>query len=292
MTSTFVFTVIMFSVLGVLLAAVLYFVAQKFKVFEDPRIDEVAELLPGANCGGCGCAGCRAFAESCVGAESLDDLFCPVGGNSVMGSVAQVLGKSAAEKEPMISVLRCGGSYDKREQTNWYDGMGSCAVAAKLYDGDTACRYGCLMLGDCARACSFGGLYLDPQTGLPVADESVCTACGSCVKACPKSLLELRNKGPKGRRVYVGCHNRDKGATARKACGVACIGCGKCVKVCSFEAISLQDNLAYIDFTKCKLCRKCVGECPTGAIVEVNFPPKKAVAPAPQTQEQSEKQLS
>jgi len=272
----------MLSVLGVFLAAVLYFVAQKFKVYEDPRIDEVGAVLPGGNCGGCGLPGCRAFAECCVQAESLDELFCPVGGNALMASVAQILGRTAVEKTPTLAVLRCGGSCEKRESTNQYDGMASCMVAASLYGGSTACRYGCLMLGDCVRVCTFGALHMDSQTGLPVVDEPLCTGCGACVKACPKVLFELRNVGPKGRRLYVNCQNKDKGAVARKACQAACIGCGKCVKVCTFNAIALENNLAYIDFHTCKLCRKCVPECPTGAIVEVNFPPKKAVDATPQ----------
>jgi len=278
MISIFVYAVLMLSVLGVALAAVLYFMAQKFKVVEDPRIDQVEALLPGANCAGCGFTGCRAFAEKCVQEESLDALFCPVGGNAVMGQVAHILGKTVEEKAPMLAVLRCGGGHGKREQINRYDGMTSCAVAAALYDGDTGCRYGCLMLGDCAKACSFGGVRMDEQTGLPVVNESMCSACGACMKACPKKLFEPRNKGLKGRRIYVGCMNTDKGAVARKACQVACIGCGKCVKVCAFEAIKVENYLAYIDFNKCKLCRKCVSECPTGAIIEVNFPPKKPVA--------------
>ena len=115
-----------------------------------------------------------------------------------------------------------------------------------------------------------------------------CTGCTACVKSCPKHLFELRNLGPKGRRIYVSCQNKDKGGVARKACGAACIGCGKCVKVCTFEAITLENFLAYIDFNKCKLCRKCVSECVTGAIVEVNFPPKKAVALAAEPNNQSE----
>ena len=276
MTSTFIFTVVILSVLGIFLAAVLFFVAQKFKVYEDPRIDQVAAALPGANCGGCGFAGCRAFAESCVNAESLENLFCPVGGNAAMHTIAEILGKASVEMEPKISVLRCGGARDKRTEINTYDGVASCAVAAQLYDGNTACSYGCLMLGDCVRACSFGGLYLDPQTGLPVADESICTACGSCAKACPKMLLELRKRGPKGRRIHVNCANKDKGVVAKKACQVACIGCNKCVKACAFEAITLTNNLAYINDQKCTLCRKCVAECPTGAIVEANFPSKNS----------------
>ena len=276
MTSIFLFAVIMLSLLGILFAVVLYVVAQKFLVVEDPRIDTVAELLPGANCGGCGFAGCRAFAESCVAAESLDLLYCPVGGNNVMGEVAKALGRTITEKAPLVAVFRCRGTCDQREKTNRYDGMASCLVAASLYDGNTACSYGCLMMGDCIKVCNFGALHIDPQSGMPAVDDTKCSGCGACIKVCPKALFELRNKGPKGRRVYVSCRNKDKGAMARKACSAACIGCSKCVKVCSFEAITVENNLAYIDYTKCKLCRKCVSECPTGAIIETNFPPKTA----------------
>jgi len=197
MISIFVFAIVMLSLLGIAMAGVLYFMAQKFKVIEDPRIDQVEVILPGANCAGCGFTGCRAFAEQCVKADSLDTLFCPVGGNTLMGNVAKILGKTAVEKAPMMAVLRCGGGHGKRELLNRYDGMASCAVAAALYDGDTGCRYGCLMLGDCAKACSFGGVHMDEQTGLPVVNESMCTACGACMKSCPKKLFEARNKGPK-----------------------------------------------------------------------------------------------
>jgi len=111
-------------------------------------------------------------------------------------------------------------------------------------------------------------------------DEDKCTSCGACVKACPKNIIELRKKGPKSRRIFVSCVNKDKGAAARKACANACIGCGKCVKECPFEAITLENNVAYIDYRKCRLCRKCVAVCPTGAIHELNFPPRKEAAPA------------
>ena len=155
---------------------------------------------------------------------------------------------------------------------NIYDGARSCRVKASLYSGDTACPFGCLGCGDCVEACAFGALSMNAQTGLPEVDEEKCVACGKCVSACPKALIELRNKGPRGMRVFVSCRNQDKGPAARKACANACIGCGICVKTCTHDAIVLENNLAYIDFEKCKLCRECEALCPTGAIHGVNFP--------------------
>lgn len=274
MSTVVIFTVVSLTLLGLLLAVVLYIVAQKFKVQEDPRIDIVAAIMPGANCGGCGKAGCRAFAEACVKAPNLDNLFCPVGGNETMKKVADALGFEVKEKAPMVAVVRCGGSCDKRPKVNNYDGIKSCSVMASLYTGDTGCKWGCLGQGDCVKACKFGAISLNKETGLPEVDEDKCTACGACVKACPKMVIELRNKGIKSRRVYVNCVNKDKGAVTRKACSTGCIGCMKCTKVCNFEAITVENNLAYIDYNKCKMCRKCVVECPVGAIKEVNFPPR------------------
>lgn len=273
------FTILTLCALGVLAALILYFVAQKFKVFEDPRIDSVEGILPGANCGGCGYPGCRGLAEALVKNDDISQMFCPVGGGATMKAVAEYLGKAAPEKEPQVAEVRCNGSCDKRPRTNIYDGASSCAVAASLYAGETGCSYGCLGCGDCVAACNFDALHMNPETGLPEVDAEKCTACGACVKACPRMIIELRKKGPKNRRVYVSCVNKEKGAIARKACQVACIACGKCAKVCPFGAIVVENNLAYIDSFKCKLCRKCVGECPTNAIVEVNFPPKREIPP-------------
>ena len=272
MNSTIIWTIVILTVLGLLLALVLFLVASKFKVEEDPRIDEVEKAMPGANCGGCGYAGCRAFADSAVKAPNLDNHYCPVGGNEVMKKVAGILGYEVKEKAPQVAVVRCNGSCANRPRTNIYDGAQSCRVKAALYAGDTACPFGCLGCGDCVSACQFGAISMDPETSLPVVDETKCTACGACAKACPKHIIELRNKGPRGMRVYVSCANKDKGGIARKACTAACIGCTKCAKVCPHEAITIADNLAYIDFTKCRLCKKCVAECPTGAIHAVNFP--------------------
>lgn len=272
MSASLIWTVVILTCLGLLLAVLLYLLAKKFKVDEDPRIDDVEKTMPGANCGGCGFAGCRAFAEAAVKADTLDGIFCPVGGNDVMKKVAAILGREVKDKAPMVAVVRCNGACEFRPKTNVYDGVSSCKVKAALYAGDTACAYGCLGCGDCVSACEFGALSMDPETGLPVVDESKCTSCGACVKACPKNLIELRAKGPRGMRVYVSCMNHDKGPVAKKACAASCIGCGLCVKTCTHNAISLTDNLAYIDFEKCKLCRECEAVCPTGAIHGVGFP--------------------
>ncbi len=275
MSSILITAILVLSILGVLLAVVLYLVAQKFKVIEDPRIDLVEAVLPGANCGGCGYPGCRGFAEAFVKADDITTMFCPVGGNDTMANAAQVIGKTAEAKDPLVAVVRCSGSPEHRKRVLEYDGAASCKLATALYSGDTGCHYGCLGLGDCVAVCKFDAIYIDPITLLPVVDEEKCTACGACVKACPKFIIELRKKGPKGKRIYVSCINKDKGGPARKACQVACIGCGKCAKVCPHDAITVENNLAYIDYNKCKLCRKCVEECPTGAIMEINFPPRK-----------------
>ena len=271
--------------IGLVAALVLYVCSKKFAVYEDPRISQVATLLPGANCGGCGFAGCSALADALVkGADagSLDGINCPVGGQEVMGKVADLLGMAIANGEPMVAVVRCGGSCELRQKVVSYDGLRSCAAMNACGAGETSCGFGCLGCGDCVSACQFDAIHMNPETGLPEVDEDRCTACGACAKACPRHVIELRKKGVKGRRVYVECVNKDKGAVAMKACKAACIGCGKCAKECPFGAITVENNVSYIDYTKCRLCRKCVAVCPTHAIKAVNFPapkPKAEVQP-------------
>ena len=283
-----VVSLITLGVTGCLAAIILYVAAQKFKVFEDPRIDQVEALLPGANCGGCGFAGCHSFAEGCVKAEEMKRLLCPVGGQATMDQIANVLGKAMESSEPTIAVVRCNGTCENRPKTSQYNGTKSCRIVANLYTGETGCSYGCLGYGDCETACMFDAIKINHTTGLPEVDDTKCTACGACAKACPKQVIELRKKGPKSRRIFVSCVNKDKGGIARKACVAACIGCGKCAKECPFEAITIENNLAYIDFRKCRLCRKCVAVCPTGAIHEVNFPARAPQAEATPTAENKE----
>ena len=264
--------------IGLIAAVVLYVCSKKFAVFEDPRIAQVTEVLPGANCGGCGFAGCGGLADALVkGADagSIDGLACPVGGQEVMGKVADLLGMAIANGEPMVAVVRCNGTCDLRPKIAEYSGLRTCAAMNACGAGETACGFGCLGCGDC--------VHMNPETGLPEVDEEKCTSCGACVKACPRHIIELRKKGLKGRRVFVSCVNKDKGPVAMKACKAACIGCGKCEKECAFGAITIENNVSYIDFNKCRLCRKCVAVCPTKAIHAVNFQ-----APKPKPTEPSE----
>jgi len=275
MSITVIYTIVTLSVIGSSAAVILFVVAQKFKVHEDPRIDEVDQALPGANCGGCGYAGCRAFAEACVKASDLTDLNCPVGGNDTMNAVASILGLEAIKKDPRVAYIRCNGTCDNRPKTSNFDGATTCAIVSSIYSGESDCEYGCLGYGDCVDACDFDAIDLRKEMGVPLILDDKCVACGACVDACPKNLIELRKKFPKNRKVVVSCRNEAKGGLARKACKVACIGCSKCMKECPFDAITVENNLAFIDSDKCKLCRKCVSVCPTNAIIEENFPPRK-----------------
>jgi Na+-translocating ferredoxin:NAD+ oxidoreductase subunit B len=275
MSITIIYTIATLSAIGTSAAVVLYFVSQKFKVYEDPRIGEVENSLPAANCGGCGYAGCRAFAEACVKASELGDLHCPVGGNDTMSLVAGILGLEPVKKDARVAFIRCNGTCDHRPKTSTFDGAATCAIAASVYSGETDCQWGCLGYGDCYNVCDFDAIELRSDLGVPRIIDDKCVACGACVEACPKNLIELRKKFPKDRKVVVACRNTDKGGIARKACAVACIGCSKCEKECKFDAITIENNLAFIDSDKCKLCRKCVPVCPTGSIIEENFPPRK-----------------
>ena len=252
----FLIAVIVLGSIGLIAAIVLYVCSKKFAVYEDPRIQQVNALLAGANCGGCGFAGCGGLAEALVkGADkgNIDGLNCPVGGVDTMTRVADLLGMTIANGESKIAVVRCSGSCDKRVKTAEYVGLHTCAAMHACGAGETGCGYGCLGCGDCIDACPFD--------------------------AIPRTIIELRKKGVKGRRVFVSCVNKDKGAVAIKSCKAACIGCGKCTKACQFDAITLGNNVSYIDANKCRLCRKCVEACPTKAIHAVNFPERKSDVP-------------
>lgn len=277
--------VVVLGLVGLISAVVLFVASKKFAVYEDPRIKQVGEVLPQANCGGCGYPGCSGFAAACVKASesgSLSDLNCAPGGQKVMEQVAAILGLQASAAAPKVAVVRCQGTCDARPHGVEFDGAHSCRIQNMTGMGETQCLYGCLGEGDCEHACLFGAITVNPVTRIAEVDESKCTGCGACAKTCPRGIIELRPQGPKGRKVVVLCNNKDKGALATKECKASCIGCGKCVKTCEkFEAITLGTNLAHIDPDKCKMCLKCVEACPRGAIKAFNFPPRKPRTEAP-----------
>ena len=273
-----IFPVLLVAVVSILAGLILAFAAKFFAVEVDERVTQIRECLPGANCGGCGFAGCDDYAASLVANPELATNLCTVGGPAVAQKISEILGVSFEAATPKHALVHCNGTCQNTKYAIDYEGPQTCAACNTLFGGRGTCNYGCIGFGDCVAACNYDAIHL--IDGVAVVDPENCVACGACVRECPKHILELRLKGPKeGRRVYVACANQDKGGVAKKACKVACIGCGKCAKACPFGAITVENNLAYIDFNKCKLCRKCVAECPTGAIHAVNFPVKPPVAP-------------
>ena len=275
MTTEILLSIILLVSIGIISSGILYFVSKYFYVYENPKIAIVESVLPTANCGGCGSPGCKAFAEKLVNTDDISNLFCPVGGNKAMKEIAEILGKTVVEKEPMLAVMRCQGSCDVRPITSEYQGPASCTIEALIYSGETDCQYGCLGKGDCVDVCLFDAIFMDEKTQLPVVSTDKCTGCNACIMACPRNILELRPKHKKDLKIYVGCLNEDKGGIAKKSCLVACIGCSKCFDICEKEAITMKNSLAYINPIYCTLCRKCVDVCPTNSIVATNFPVKK-----------------
>lgn len=257
---------------GFICATILYLVAWRFQVNEDPRIDQIDSILPQANCGGCGFAGCRNFAKACTTTGSLSQLNCPVGGSSVMESIAEIVGKKAGSAIPQIAVIRCQADGNTLSPATRYDGVRTCAAESVLYAGENGCPYSCLRHADCATACAFGAIALNPVTGRPEIDEARCTGCGACRDRCPRSVIALQKRRDSPSPVCIRCLNRDKGAVARKICRTACIGCAKCQKSCPQQAISVVNHLAQIDDNRCTACGICLLECPTGAIQRLKEP--------------------
>ncbi len=246
--------------LGVLFGAGLGFAGVKFKVEQDERIPLVRECLPGANCGGCGFAGCDAFAEAVVSGKAKTN-GCPVGGASVGAKVAAVMGLEASETEKMVAFVKCNGNCEVSSSKYNYYGMEDCSMENALAGGAKGCSYGCLGDGNCVKACNFGAISI--VNGVAVVDKEKCTACGQCVAVCPKQLIEII---PYKSKVHVSCNSKDNGKNVRANCSVGCIGCTLCQKNCKFDAVYIENFLAKIDYSKCVSCGICTQKCPTKAI--------------------------
>lgn len=248
---------------GLAFASLIAVCSRKLRVWEDPRIDAVTALLPGANCGACGSAGCRNFAERLL-ARRAQPSGCTVMSADGVRAVAEHLGVDAGTAVKRVARLLCAGGSDVARQRAVYRGHRSCAAAAAVSTGGKACAWGCVGLGDCAEACDFGAITMGP-TGLPAVDPDRCTACGDCVVACPKDLFEVL---PVTRRLLVQCRSALSGDAALAACAVACTACGKCVQDAKPGLVRIADGLAVVDPSRSDLEEPgAVARCPTGAIV-------------------------
>ncbi len=261
---TVVAAVVTLAVLGAVFGLALYMGSRVFAVETDPRIDEILDVLPGANCGACGLGGCRAYAEGVVMKGLATDL-CAPGGAEACEGVSRIMGVEAAAADAKVAVVHCRGDATRARERGRYAGIADCraALVPGAGGGSTACSYGCLALGTCVAECPFDALVTGPD-GFPQVIERLCTGCGKCVAACPRGIIKLHSKK---QHVFVMCSSHEKAKGVRAACDVGCIGCKRCEKACEkFEGIKVVDNLAVIDGEKCKSCAKCVKVCPQGTI--------------------------
>lgn len=246
--------------LGLLFGALLGVASIVFRVKRDDRIDKILANLPGANCGGCGFAGCANFAEAVVDGSAAAD-GCPVSSAEQRCAVASIMGAKAREGEPVRAVVLCSGANSVTEEKYRYYGIDDCNAAMRFGGGQKLCTYACLGFGSCVKACKFGAIQI--KDGVACVDSSKCTACGMCVKACPKHIIELL---PQSAERIVVCSSQEKGQAVTKACRVGCIGCGLCAKACPVDAITIENNIARIDHVKCIDCGECKIKCPRGII--------------------------
>lgn len=248
--------------LGLVFGVGLGYASKKFAVDVDPRVPLLRDVLPAANCGGCGYAGCDAFAAA-LAAGDASPTACPVGGAKVAQQLAEILGMTVEPKQATTAFVQCNGTCEKSQNQYEYHGIIDCKEASFLPGaGPKSCSYGCMGLGTCVRACPFDAIEI--KDGIAVIIEEKCTSCGNCVKACPKSLIEII---PVEKRVRVACNSKDKGKDVRGICTVGCIGCRMCVRACEYEAIDFDNQLAHINYEKCTQCMACVQKCPTKAII-------------------------
>jgi Na+-translocating ferredoxin:NAD+ oxidoreductase RNF subunit RnfB len=249
--------------LGIVLAAVLALANRILYVHEDPRIDEVEDRLPHANCGACGFPGCRPFAEAVVSGEA-NPSGCTVNSQEMIQSIADFMGIAVGQQTRMVARLACaGGSHVARMKAR-YKGLATCRAAAVSGGGGKACAWGCLGLGDCVASCDFDAMFMD-EHGLPQVIVDKCVACGDCVEACPLDLFSLQ---PIDHKLWVACKSLAEGDAALEDCEVACTGCARCAADAPEGLITMKNNLAVIDYTKNRLASKvAIERCPTGAIV-------------------------
>ena len=247
--------------LALLFGVILGFSAKKFAVENNPAVDRIINVLPGANCGGCGSPGCAVFAERVVDGQA-DYRDCPPGGPSVASEIAKQMGIDATLSNRKVAFIKCFGTNDNIKRNYIYDGPKSCISASQLATGgNKTCTYSCIGLEGCKNACPFNAIKMVDSIAVVIREK--CTACGKCIKACPKNLIDIV---PDMNKVRVACNSRDKARMVKESCRAGCFGCNLCIKACKEGAITVTDNIAVIDYEKCVQCGECVGKCPAKAI--------------------------
>jgi electron transport complex protein RnfB len=247
---------------GLLVGVLLGIAAKIFAVAVNEKETKVRELLPGNNCGGCGFAGCDGLAKAIAEGKAPVN-GCPVSNAETHKKIGEVMGKSVEEKEKQVAFVKCAGTCDKTVRKFNYEGIEDCRTATFVPGKtDKACSYGCMGFGSCVKVCKFDAIHV--INGVAIVDKEKCVACGKCVVQCPQHIIELV---PYTAKEKVKCSSKDKGPAVMKACSAGCIGCMLCTKVCESGAITVTDNLAHIDYSKCTKCGKCVQKCPRKIIV-------------------------
>jgi electron transport complex protein RnfB len=249
--------------LGILFGLVLTFADKKFRVPADECFALVREAVAGANCGACGYAGCDAYSEAVVKGMAAIDL-CTPGGQKTLSALAEIMQKEATDVEVQVARVHCQGETGVVKPRFDYSGYQTCHTAVSLSGGPNLCVWSCVGLSDCVRVCRFNAMKI--VNGIVQIDEEKCTACGMCVKECPRAVLKLL---PKAARVTVRCQNAAPPREARLVCDKSCIACKRCEKACAYDAIHVIDNCAIIEPEKCTLCGECVKVCPTTCIEQL-----------------------
>lgn len=263
--SGIIYPVTVMGSLGLIFGVLLAFASKKFEVEIDPRQIQVRAALPGANCGGCGYAGCDAYAEAIV-ADGVKINACAPGGAALVEKLASIMGLDATAEEPKVAFLKCLGSPEKTVKNSVYVGVADCRQAAVVPGkGPHSCQFGCMGLGTCVRACVFGAMSI--KNGLAIVDIEKCVGCGTCVAMCPRDVLALV---PRKAKVTVACNSTFKGPDVKKVCSAGCIGCTMCVRACPVQAVTMMAPmaLAEIDPQKCVNCGLCAEKCPVKCIVD------------------------
>lgn len=267
--------ILIVTAIGLAAAGMLVVASKVFFVPVDETFAVLRAELPGANCGACGYAGCDDYANAMAEDRSLSCTKCPVGGAELATKLAEILGVEASAADREVAVVMCYGTDAATKKIMEYDGLKTCAAAKQFFGGHSACPHGCIGLGDCEVACPYNAIKV--IDGVAQVDREACVGCGLCAKACPNAVIRISTEKNKN---IVQCKSIEKGGVTMKACKNGCIGCSKCVKVCKFDAVHVENNLAYIDPIACKNCGMCSKECPTGAIINMRKPPVKKAAPA------------